>query len=128
MTDTPPFDPPYKSLHQTEDGVRVIETLADGSTRFVSLETWYAGITHIDRQAKLVEEDVGIRSTPSSRLQPIPGNKQAALYLEVPFSEKDDVKKIGARWDARDRKWYVPHGLDVNNFKRWWPKALKEDM
>jgi hypothetical protein len=125
MTDTPPFDPPYKSLHHTEDGISVIETLADGSTRFLDLETWYVAVTDVNQQPKLADENATITNAPARRVQSIPGNKQAALYLEVPFSEKDNAKKIGARWDPKDRKWYVPHGLDVNNFKQWWPEGLK---
>jgi len=33
MNDTPPFDPPYKTLLKTATGATVIETLADGSKR-----------------------------------------------------------------------------------------------
>tara|TARA_Y100000816_G_scaffold46477_1_gene29222 strand:- start:1333 stop:2190 length:858 start_codon:yes stop_codon:yes gene_type:complete len=29
------------------------------------------------------------------------------VYLEVHFSEKDDAKKLGARWDPSKKKWYV---------------------
>jgi len=23
------------------------------------------------------------------------------------------------------KKWYAPHGVDINVFKPWWPDALK---
>jgi len=29
------------------------------------------------------------------------------IYLEVPFSKKDQAKKIGCRWDADKKKWYI---------------------
>lgn len=29
------------------------------------------------------------------------------LYLEVPFKEKDEAKRLGARWDPNMKKWYV---------------------
>jgi hypothetical protein len=125
MTDTPPFDPPYKSLHQTKDGVRVIETLADGSTRSLSSETWYVAGRDVEPQAKLVDENAGSGRPPKPQVPHASGNQRAVLYLAVPYSEKDDAKKTGAKWDAVERKWYVPHGLDVNNFKRWWPETLK---
>ena len=32
------------------------------------------------------------------------------FYLNCPYSEKDLVKSLGARWDADARKWYVPSG------------------
>ncbi|MEE0732772.1 MAG: DUF5710 domain-containing protein [Acutalibacteraceae bacterium] len=30
-----------------------------------------------------------------------------ALYLEVPYSEKDEAKKLGARWNPKVKKWFV---------------------
>jgi len=29
------------------------------------------------------------------------------IYLNVPFSQKDDAKKLGAKWDRSKKKWYV---------------------
>lgn len=28
-------------------------------------------------------------------------------YLNVPYAEKDYVKRCGAKWDAAAKKWYV---------------------
>lgn len=30
----------------------------------------------------------------------------ARVYLHVPYSEKDDAKKLGCRWDPDRKKWY----------------------
>lgn len=30
-----------------------------------------------------------------------------SLYLNVPYSEKDEAKRLGARWNAKVKKWYV---------------------
>ncbi|SAK82149.1 exodeoxyribonuclease VII large subunit [Caballeronia hypogeia] len=46
-------------------------------------------------------------------------------YLEVPFKEKDEAKALGARWDAGERKWYVPEGTDVALFSAWLPVSTK---
>ncbi len=43
-------------------------------------------------------------------------------FIEVPFEEKDDAKKLGARWDPVFKKWYVPTVLNRNLFR--WPDAL----
>jgi hypothetical protein len=43
------------------------------------------------------------------------------VYLNVHFAEKDDAKRLGARWDPEARKWYVPAGRDVAAFSRWLP-------
>jgi hypothetical protein len=47
------------------------------------------------------------------------------LYLNVPFAEKDRAKSLGAKWDAKKKKWYVPHGIDLNSFTCWWPEDMK---
>jgi hypothetical protein len=41
--------------------------------------------------------------------------------LQVPFSEKDDAKKLGARWDAARKVWYVENKDDMTAFARWLP-------
>lgn len=33
--------------------------------------------------------------------------KQKKIYLNVPFSEKDEAKHWGARWDAGRKKWFI---------------------
>jgi Domain of unknown function (DUF5710) len=34
------------------------------------------------------------------------------IDLKVPFAGKDDAKRLGARWDAARKVWYVPAGMD----------------
>lgn len=44
--------------------------------------------------------------------------------LNVPFHEKDEAKKLGARWDNAKKVWYVPDGIDVDPFQKWLPAEL----
>ncbi|MBA0215769.1 DUF5710 domain-containing protein [Pectobacterium brasiliense] len=44
------------------------------------------------------------------------------LILNVPFSEKDDAKQKGARWDPELKKWYVPTGKSSLQFIPWIPE------
>lgn len=39
--------------------------------------------------------------------------------LEVPFSEKDIAKGLGAKWSPDLKKWYVAHDLNPQPFQRW---------
>lgn len=39
--------------------------------------------------------------------------------LSVPFSEKDEARSLGARWDARRKVWFVPDGVDPGRFGKW---------
>lgn len=41
------------------------------------------------------------------------------LNLKVPFSEKDAAKKLGARWDAARKIWYVLNQNDLAPFAKW---------
>lgn len=42
--------------------------------------------------------------------------------LNVPFDEKDEAKRLGARWDAQKKVWFVPDGMDAGALARWIPK------
>ena len=43
------------------------------------------------------------------------------VYLEVPYAEKDEAKKLGARWDRQASKWYAKPGVDLEPLQRWMP-------
>lgn len=43
------------------------------------------------------------------------------LWLNCPLDEKDEAKKLGAKWYADKKKWYVPDGVDEAPFARWLP-------
>lgn len=42
-----------------------------------------------------------------------------ALILNVPYSEKDQVKSLGARWNPELKKWYVEERKDYKKFIKW---------
>jgi antirestriction protein ArdC/phage/plasmid primase-like uncharacterized protein len=46
-------------------------------------------------------------------------------FLAVPFKEHEIAKALGARWDRRQRSWYVPVHLDPVAFARWLPNVSK---
>ena len=62
------------------------------------------GNDHADRLANLA---IGI----STKKRDTKKNK---IYLNIPFSEKDEAKKMGARWDSSKKKWYID---DKNKYK-----------
>lgn len=43
------------------------------------------------------------------------------IDLNVPYEEKDHVKKLGARWDAVRKVWYIEAGTDPKPFGPWLP-------
>lgn len=42
------------------------------------------------------------------------------LWLDVPFKEKDDAKRFGARWDPIVKRWYAPHP-GIAGLQKWAP-------
>lgn len=47
------------------------------------------------------------------------------VWLDVPFDEKDDAKRFGARWDGREKRWYATAGRVANDCDRW---AARPDL
>lgn len=41
------------------------------------------------------------------------------IYLNVPFSEKDEAKALGAKWDRRAKAWYARDDMELEPLKRW---------
>jgi|SRR5947209_7401193 len=49
------------------------------------------------------------------------------VFLDVPYHEKDEAKRLGARWDPEVRKWYIPEGRQHEPFSRWLPE-ISDDI
>ncbi len=49
-------------------------------------------------------------------------NNEPRVYLDCPFSEKEECKAAGGKWDNDKRKWYIPQGISPNKFSKWLPK------
>ena len=45
--------------------------------------------------------------------------------LWVPFSEKEQARRLGARWDVAGQVWFVPETLDASAFARTLGRDLK---
>jgi hypothetical protein len=43
------------------------------------------------------------------------------INLVTPFAEKDDAKKLGAKWDSQRKCWYIVDVADLTPFMRWMP-------
>lgn len=43
-------------------------------------------------------------------------------FLTVPYKEKEQAKKLGARWDKESKLWYAPEGTDLNPLAAWLPE------
>ena len=41
------------------------------------------------------------------------------IFLECPFTEKDECKSLGGRWDSEAKKWFIPNGVNPAPFSKW---------
>jgi len=41
------------------------------------------------------------------------------VYINVPYSEKDEAKALGAKWDKQEKSWFIAPGTDQAPFKKW---------
>lgn len=52
---------------------------------------------------------------------------QEKTFLQVPFREKEQAKKAGARWDSKEKRWFAPSGSDLTAFQQWMPTAAIDE-
>ena len=45
----------------------------------------------------------------------------SSTILDVPYHEKNQVKKLGARWNPKLKKWVVSSEQDIKPFAKWLP-------
>ncbi|MBR4876494.1 MAG: hypothetical protein IKU14_02120, partial [Rhodocyclaceae bacterium] len=45
--------------------------------------------------------------------------KAERIWLDVPWTDKDEAKRLGAKWDGQVKAWYVPAGVDPKPFEKW---------
>ncbi len=50
------------------------------------------------------------------------------VWLNVPFAQKDKAKRLGARWSAGSKRWYVENVDDLRPFMEWIDERLKRPV
>lgn len=53
-------------------------------------------------------------------LPPDPAREKT--FLAVPYKEKEQAKKLGAKWDKENKLWYAPEGTDLTPLAAWMPQ------
>jgi len=48
-------------------------------------------------------------------------------YLKTDWNDREEVKALGAKWDAQEKLWYVPQGMDAAPFAKW-PRTTPEQV
>ena len=56
----------------------------------------------------------------------LPAASEVPIYLNCPFSDKEQAKALGARWDQETRAWYVPATKALLPFVQWISPSARE--
>lgn len=105
MYNSVPFDPPFTIKITGPEGDRWVEVREDG--------------TEVPCNAPLAWPLSSGEATTVSAAASGNSSKRKNTFLKVPYAEKDEAKRLGAKWDPVRKKWYVPQGVDVAPFSRW---------
>ena len=61
-----------------------------------------------------LEEEIAAKSLPER-----PATEKT--FLSVPYKEKEEAKKLGAKWDKEAKSWFAPEGTDLSKLREWLP-------
>ncbi len=71
-------------------------------------------------QAEQVKEQSIAQTPPAEQEQKAEQHPaEDKTFIAVPFDERNDAKKLGAKWDKDNKSWYIEKGTDLNQFKEW---------
>lgn len=57
--------------------------------------------------------------------QPAKNTATEIAYIRVPYTEKEAVKALGAKWDRKEQSWYIPPGMNLEPFAKWTQNTSK---
>lgn len=100
--------PAMKQLHEAVRLGRAADQIADAER---------AALQSIERPQTVRTRQ---QEAPAMANDPV---TESRTYLAVPFAEKNEAKKIGAKWDVTAKSWYAPEGtqLHTSGLSRWLP-------
>ena len=104
------FSVPYKERNQVKElGARWDRTQ----------KSWYIpeGVVAKEKFSRWIAND-----NEKEAKMALPTQETTRLYLYVPYREKEEAKKAGARWDVREKSWYIEGDVDKSKLSRWLPE------
>lgn len=49
-------------------------------------------------------------------------------WLKVPYAEREAAKKLGAKWDWKQKNWYTPIGTNLSKLNQWLPENQQTQL
>jgi putative DNA primase/helicase len=89
-------------------------------------------IVHFLRQfVPQPKEEIGDRAAIATKPDAAATSHEVAgerTYLAVPYSERQEAKRLGARWDRDARSWYIAEGTSLGPFECWRRESYRQRM
>ncbi|MEG2005226.1 MAG: zincin-like metallopeptidase domain-containing protein, partial [Bilophila sp.] len=78
-------------------------------------------LKHEQKQVQEEHHALDVADNAKQNILEVPESVQTGerRYLDVPYKEKNEAKKLGAKWDRQERAWYVPQRQDATAFEKW---------
>jgi ribonuclease HI len=106
---------PYKkhiALHHIKAHTGFDDEHSIGNAEADRLANLAVGVSSVSSGSGVSQEYID--NTLVSNIKPEQYNKN---YINISFDYKDDVKKLGAKWDLRCKKWYYEDNISDENIK-----------
>lgn len=108
-------DDPYEIVRACRDAEQIKEYILG-----LEMKKELAQEQTVQRPERNVERDEGIAAMGVSA-----NPAKEKTFLAVPYKEKEQAKKMGAKWDKDNKLWYAPEGTDLSQLSTWLPEKAR---
>ena len=108
-------DDPYEIVRACRDAEQIKEYILG-----LEMKKELAQEQTVQRPERNVERDEGIAAMGVSA-----NPAKEKTFLAVPYKEKEQAKKLGAKWDKDNKLWYAPEGTDLSQLSTWLPEKAR---
>ena len=109
---------PIPNLELVQKAYEIFKNLTNVEFHYIAAHTGLQDVHSKGNEGadKLANYSIGI-----TELKKASQNKK--IYIKLPYDEKEEGKKLGAKWDAKKKKWYINPSLDLTSkeiiLSRW---------
>ena len=108
-------DDPQEIIHASADAASISNYIATFDRHLEQHQEIDRKQQQQERQTMTINEPVAQAAAPNVQTA-VP---EARIYLDVPYAEKNQAKALGARWDSREKSWYIPPDVDPRPLQKW---------
>jgi ribonuclease HI len=100
---------PIPNLELIKQSYNIFKNLDNVYLKYIAAHTGLQDVHSIGNEQadKLANFSIGVIETNDKKTL-------KKIYIKLPYSEKEEGKKLGCRWDPKKKKWYIPPNLDLS--------------